>query len=207
MNTAVDLVTLLHDTVNLLVLAVKLLACSHGQVLQPASDGADLVEIVLNLTLLLFVTVISLKLILGALRHAALAAAIRRRLRLGEGFLDMRLRIVPKLARSVPGGLLHVVPFEDSSLTLLVALGRIERIFDVHGKHAPVEGLELACSLFGCPVCTLGEIKVLFSIEDTVSLGTQASERVSSGLFGGSGSTKGVSCRGDGFLLDEPVAC
>ena len=71
------------------------------------------------------------------------------------------------------------------------------------GKHAAVEGLELAGFLRSYAVLDRGEVEVAFSVVNAFTLSTKTLEGTSTGLIGLIGEAKGIASRGDVLLLDE----
>ena len=66
--------------------------------------------------------------------------------------------------------------------SLLTAFGGSKWVRDMHGKHRPVEGFELLGLAFCDTVLICSKIKILLRIVNSLSLGTETSESIATGL-------------------------
>ncbi len=63
-----------------------------------------------------------------------------------------------------------MVPFHDIGIALFAARGCGERVRDVDGEHASIEGFELLRFVFGRSVVVLSQVEVLFRVVDAFAL-------------------------------------
>lgn len=174
-----------------------------------------------QLTILhLVVLAISLKLILrpvGKSRPAARCSSAWR-----PALILVLARVA--LPRSCPCAIalltLTPVRFHDLLVTLPLSRRTGEGIGYVHGKHGPVERLQLAGLLLRDPVLRGGKVKVAFCVVNPLSLSAEPinaisqarvslemplipSQCVSTSLFGLLRQAKRVSCAGNILLFHE----
>lgn len=203
-NLIIHTINLAGDTINMLVLLIHLLAHRHCQALQLARRAMQQIQVVIDLILHLLILAVRLKLVLAALRKACLVhLSLRCATKVASETVLAGGGCVCSLAAGVAGFALGAMRVQELPLAFILALLRGERVGDVHGEHAAVEGLELAGLLGGDAVLDGGEIEIALGVVDTFTLGTEALQGGSTGLVSLVGETEGVAGRRDVLLLDE----